>query len=297
MIGARQLIALALLVPGLVLLGPSMTLTGPRAQPGAAAPRRLPVSRTKGPAQAGRRGRCVHIVGRGDALARVAARYRTTRRAIIAANGLATPVRLRVGQRLHVSGCPAARAHRHDEPEVGPVSATQVLARVGPLRVPTRLSLAVPDFHRDVGAFRWPVDGVVASSFGRRRRGWHAGIDIQADTGTPFRAAAGGTVIVSGWERYYGLVIKIEHNGGITTTYAHNLENLVDTGDEVRAGDVIGTVGRSGHATANHLHFEIRQEGVAYNPLHVLPAPEATLLAGAASSTATALSADDEDRE
>jgi murein DD-endopeptidase MepM/ murein hydrolase activator NlpD len=286
MIGGRRAIALALLVPGLALLGPSMALAGPRAQPGGSPPRRLTISK-----------RCVHIVGRGDSLARVAARYRTTRRSIITANGLAAPVRLRVGQRLQLSGCAAAPAPRHDEPEVRPIGATELLARVGPLRLLTRLSLAVPDFDREVGAFQWPIEGAVASGFGPRRRSWHAGIDIQAETGTPFRASAGGTVIVSGWERYYGLVIKIQHNGGFTTTYAHNLENLVDVGDEVEGGDVIGMVGRSGHATANHLHFEIRQDGMAYNPLHVLPAPESTILAGAARSTETGLSADDEDRE
>jgi murein DD-endopeptidase MepM/ murein hydrolase activator NlpD len=289
-IGARRAIALGLLVHGCVLLGPSMTPAEPRAQPG---PRRLTVRSVRSHVREGQ-GRCVHVVARGESLARVAARYRTTRQSLIAANGLATPVRLRVGQRLQLSGCRASGARGHDEPEVTPISATELLARVGPLRVLTRLSLAVPDL--EIGAFQWPVDGEVASSFGPRRRSWHAGIDIQADMGAPFRAAAGGTVIVSGHERYYGLVIKIQHGGGFTTIYAHNLENFVEVGDEVQAGDVIGTVGRSGHATANHLHFEIRREDVAYNPLNVLPAPDTTP-AGEAGSTATALSVDDEDRE
>ncbi len=115
--------------------------------------------------------------------------------------------------------------------------------------------------------------------------------------GRPFRAAAGGTVIVSGWERYYGRVIKIQHSDGFTSIYAHNLENLVDVGDEVQAGTVIGTVGQTGHASGNHLHFEIRQEEVAYNPLHLLETRDATVLASATAGTATAMFADDEDRE
>ena len=83
---------------------------------------------------------------------------------------------------------------------------------MGPRRIPTRLHLAVPEFGPDEGvAFEWPVEGSVVSGFGQRRRGWHAGIDIMADPGTSIRAAARGIVVFSGFERYYGRVIRIEH--------------------------------------------------------------------------------------
>jgi len=59
------------------------------------------------------------------------------------------------------------------------------------------------------------------------------------------------------------------------TVYAHNLENLVEVGDRVSTGTIIGTVGRSGRATGPHLHFEIRHDGMVYNPIHLLPAREA----------------------
>ena len=65
-------------------------------------------------------------------------------------------------------------------------------------------------------------------------------------------------------------VIRIEHADGFTSLYAHNLENRVEVGDEIEGGAVIGTVGRSGHASGEHLHFEIRRRGIAYNPLHLL---------------------------
>jgi murein DD-endopeptidase MepM/ murein hydrolase activator NlpD len=127
-----------------------------------------------------------------------------------------------------------------------------------------------PEFDSEGFEFLWPVEGPVISNFGRRRSGWHAGVDIKAEPGTPVMAAAPGVVYFSGWERAYGRVVKIEHPGGFTTVYAHNLENLVEVGDEVDASTVIATVGRSGRTTGYHLHFEIRREGMAYNPLYLL---------------------------
>jgi len=68
-------------------------------------------------------------------------------------------------------------------------------------------------------------------------------------------------------------VVRIEHDQGFVTVYAHNDENLVAVGDHVSAGDKIATVGRTGRATAEHVHFEIRYEGRVYNPLYLLPLP------------------------
>ncbi len=117
----------------------------------------------------------------------------------------------------------------------------------------------------------WPVRGPVTSRFGRRGFAWHRGVDIKTPKGTPIRAAAAGTVVFSGRQSSYGRVIKIAHQGGRSTVYAHNDTNLVKKGDRVKAGSVIGTVGRTGRATANHLHFEIRRQGLAQDPLPLLP--------------------------
>jgi murein DD-endopeptidase MepM/ murein hydrolase activator NlpD len=97
-------------------------------------------------------------------------------------------------------------------------------------------------------------------------------MDIKAEAGTPILAAAPGVVISSGQERSYGRIIRIEHESGFVTVYAHNLENLVEVGDRVSGGTIIGTVGRSGRASAPHLHFEVRYQDIVYNPLHLLPA-------------------------
>ena len=137
--------------------------------------------------------------------------------------------------------------------------------------MPANIVLAAPDFAEPVPAFAWPVEGSVSSNFGGRRLGWHRGIDIIAPPGTPIGATAAGLVVASGVEDRYGRVVKVAHENGFVSVYAHNTENLVELGTWVSAGQVIATVGRSGRATAEHVHFEIRREGFAYNPLYLLP--------------------------
>src|SRR5262245_12008346 len=120
--------------------------------------------------------------------------------------------------------------------------------------------------------FAWPVQGSVTSGFGARRS-WgrrHRGVDIKAPAGTPIHAAAAGRVEFSGRQSSYGRVVILAHANGFRTVYAHNSTNAVRKGDRVAGGSVIGTVGHTGHATANHVHFEIRRRGVAQDPLALL---------------------------
>ena len=204
-------------------------------------------------------GALVHVVKSGDSLTTISHRYRITIAALLSANRLASArSQLRVGQRLVIP-----------RPQTQAVSLQRVALSAKP---PANLILAAPSFGAGLPPFGWPVEGSVSSQFGRRRLGWHRGIDIQADRGTPVLAAADGTVVVSGTEDRYGLVVKVEHPGGFMTVYAHHLQNLVEVGDEVRAGQVIAYVGRTGRASNYHLHFEIRHSGLAYNPLFLLPA-------------------------
>lgn len=295
----RWFIGFALLLPSLVLAHPAGSAAD--AKPAPSSPKRAAVKTHKDDVKSGAApaDRCVHVVRRGESLSRIAARHHVARQSIITANRLTDPGALRVGQRLQIPECAGAAPQRVARRESGVVpppvvlDSESLLARVGPRRIPTRLFVAVPDFNGDGVQFQWPIDGPIASGFGRRPRGWHAGIDIKAEMGAPIRAAAAGTVLFSGAERFYGRMIKLEHAGGFTTTYAHNLENLVEVGDTVEAGAVIGTVGRSGHASASHLHFEIRREGIAYNPTHLLDGPEVPVLA---SDPGVPLG-DDEDRE
>ena len=290
--GARRAIGLGLLlVPSLLWAPAAVESAG--GTPARSASRRAVAKAPR--ADAGPRPQgCTHVVRRGDSLGRIAAEHGVTRQSIASANHLEDPRAVRAGQRLEIPGCRLAGARGSVGPDTAATAGEreQLVARVGPRRIPTQLFLAVPDFASEAVEFRWPVEGPVASGFGRRRGGWHAGVDIQAEVGAPIRAAAAGTVLFSGWERYYGFRVKLQHAFGFTSTYAHNLENLVEAGDEVEAGAVIATVGRSGHASAYHLHFEIRRAGVAYNPLHLVEAGHATVVA-----SVSAPLGDDERRE
>jgi len=214
----------------------------------------------------------VHTVARGDTLSAISRRYGVAVGALVSANGLANDrITLRVGQRLVIPAAGAgppralARSTRGRAADPGP--------RTRAMRAPTDFVLAVPDFAEALASFQWPTDGAVSSPFGRRRSGWHRGIDIRAAHGQSIEAAAAGVVVVAGVEPRYGRVLKIEHEYGFTTVYAHNDENLVKVGDWVTPGQRIARVGRTGRATNYHVHFEIRREGRVYNPLYMLPMP------------------------
>ncbi len=117
--------------------------------------------------------------------------------------------------------------------------------------------------------FIWPVGGPVVSPFGWRWGRMHEGIDIGAGYGTPIAAAASGNVIYAGWMGGYGNLIIIDHGGGIATAYAHQSSFAVGGGG-VSQGQTIGYVGCTGHCYGPHLHFEVRLNGSAVDPLGYL---------------------------
>ena len=109
-----------------------------------------------------------------------------------------------------------------------------------------------------------PVNGVLSSPEGWRRdpidgqTRYHAGTDIAAPAGTPIRAVEGGRVIESGVKGGYGNTVVIETDDGRKMVYAHNSRNLVQAGDLVNRGELIGEVGSTGKATGPHVHFEVK---------------------------------------
>jgi murein DD-endopeptidase MepM/ murein hydrolase activator NlpD len=136
------------------------------------------------------------------------------------------------------------------------------------------------DLPGGVTPFAWPVaKGVLSSRFGTRGQGHHDGVDISCPDGTPVRAARAGRVLYSDTLRGYGNLIILEHDGGWATVYAHNRENRARVGQAVKQGDVIAAVGESGKTSGPNLHFEVRKDNVACNPLFFLPPVQA---AGAA---------------
>jgi len=113
----------------------------------------------------------------------------------------------------------------------------------------------------------WPVNGTVVSGFGWRWGRLHEGIDISASSGTPIWAAAAGTVIHAGWLGGYGNLVVVDHGDGLATAYAHASAILIGVGQLVSQGETVALVGSTGNSSGPHLHFEVRVNGVAVDPL------------------------------
>jgi len=122
----------------------------------------------------------------------------------------------------------------------------------------------------------WPVSGTVTSGFGGRYSPGgvgstnHEGIDIGVGEGTPIRAAKGGTVIMASYNGGYGNYTCIDHGSGLSTCYAHQSQFAVSSGQSVDQGQVIGYSGNTGASTGPHLHFEVRINGAAVDPMGYL---------------------------
>jgi len=118
----------------------------------------------------------------------------------------------------------------------------------------------------------------ITSRFGSRkdpflkRMAFHSGIDFRTRTGTPVQASGAGTVVSAGRNGGYGYMVEIDHGQGLTTRYAHLSRILVEKGQRVMAGEVIAKSGNTGRSTGPHLHYEIRKNGKAINPMRILKA-------------------------
>ena len=125
------------------------------------------------------------------------------------------------------------------------------------------------------GTMAWPVPGYtrITSSFGMRTHPitgvykLHTGVDIGAPMGAQFVAANDGIVTYAGWNTAYGMMVIVDHGGGITTLYAHGSEILVNVGDTIYQGHPVLKVGSSGYSTGPHAHFEVRINGDYVEPL------------------------------
>lgn len=125
----------------------------------------------------------------------------------------------------------------------------------------------------------WPASGTITSYFGWRPNpastgmSLHQGIDIDAPKGTRVACALDGVVTDVRTSPEYGLVVEVEHAGGLSSVYGHLDSAAVSKDQGVKKGDSIGAVGDSGNATAPHLHFELRKDGLEVDPLTILPPP------------------------
>ena len=202
-------------------------------------------------------------VAKGDTLWEIAKRYDTDISALMSANNLSS-TNIKAGQVLRlVSGGELTRA-KNENPQ--PILASAAPA-VELKSVSKTLSL--------IPMMIWPLKGVITSKFGFRRlrianSNYHTGLDIDGITGDPIKAAVAGTVSFAGRKGGYGKLVIIKGADDRLYYYAHASELLVNKGDEVVLGQVIAKVGNTGRSTGSHLHFEIRENGQAIDPLTML---------------------------
>ncbi|WP_066854567.1 peptidoglycan DD-metalloendopeptidase family protein [Halodesulfovibrio spirochaetisodalis] len=127
----------------------------------------------------------------------------------------------------------------------------------------------------DMATINWPLPGPISSQFGWRKdpftgkRAWHSGVDIAGKVGDPVAAAWDGKVIYSGEKDGYGKLVVLEHPNGWRSYYGHNSKLDVKVGESIAAGKKIAEVGSTGRSTGPHLHFEVRQGELAWNPQQI----------------------------
>jgi len=218
-------------------------------------PLRLPAEAT--PAARG----VYHTVRPGETLARIGRTYGVAYAELARVNALRDPSRIAVEQRLFIPGATRVLAVPPDDGlALAPLDRAPAAAR-----------------PRDAPRLRWPLTaGVVTSAFGMRHGNYHDGIDIAAPAGAPVRAAADGEVAFTGALPGYGNMLILRHDRGYVTVYAHTERHYAAEGARVRCGQLIASVGQTGRATAPNLHFEVRKDNLAYDPLQFLPAPGST---------------------
>jgi len=214
------------------------------------------------------------IASAGETLASLAARVGVSEATLAKANGLVVGATLSAGMPLLVPAAGGAAA----------ASATGVAAAI----IDPRARLAamqtgalqaavsrLPRVRLSVDTFIAPVHGRVSSGFGWRTLSvngnhFHAGVDLAVPMGTPVHAARDGTVVLARWDGTYGNVVFLDHGDGSQTRYAHMSRIAVTLGEQVRQGDVLGYAGSTGASTGPHVHFELRFDGRAVDPLQYL---------------------------
>lgn len=186
----------------------------------------------------------------GDTLYRIALKHRQSVGNLVSWNQLKDPASINAGQLLRVSPQTTSSPNQA-KPTAKPAPST-----------PTRPAASAI-------ALQWPATGQLIGKFNGSS---NKGIDIAGKAGDPVRAAASGTVAYAGKGiRAYGNLLIIKHGNDYLTAYAHNQMLLVKEGQTVKVGQQIATLGRSG-STRDMLHFELRRQGKAIDPLSALPA-------------------------
>ncbi|MGB5559291.1 MAG: M23 family metallopeptidase [Paracoccaceae bacterium] len=161
---------------------------------------------------------------------------------------------------------PLTFSTRGEEPDADSLRANGILERMDRMNLYRIAAQKAPFALPLKSAFRY------TSGFGQRWGRMHEGTDFAAGYGTPIYATADGVVTHAGWLAGYGRLVKIQHEFGIETRYAHQSQIRVKVGQRVSRGDRIGDMGNSGRSTGTHLHYEVRVGGKPVNPMTYIKA-------------------------
>ena len=202
------------------------------------------------PSQTQRMKGVYHVVKRHQTLYRICKTYGVDLKEVASLNRIADPSKIETGQRIFI---PGAKKALKVEIYIDDVAAEQ----------PETPKMAYKKLD-----FIWPVEGKISNPFEEAESKRHQGIDISSSLGTPIKASNAGKVIYSNnGIKGYGNLIILRHSEEYVTVYAHNQVNLVEEGAWAEKGQIIGKVGQTGNATGPHLHFEIRKNNKALDPL------------------------------
>jgi murein DD-endopeptidase MepM/ murein hydrolase activator NlpD len=217
---------------------------------GGCAKHRVPLEKPSPPPE--RKG-VYHVVEKHQTLYRICKTYQVNIKEVASLNNISDPSRIQTGQRIFIPGAKKVlKVEIYIDDVVAETSERE------------KVAYKKHDFI-------WPVEGQCVDLFEEIEGKRHQGIDISSPLGTPIKASNAGKVIYSNNTiRGYGNLIILRHSEEFVTVYAHNQVNLVEEGVWVERGQVIGKVGQTGRASGPHLHFEIRKNNKAVDPLPLL---------------------------
>jgi murein DD-endopeptidase MepM/ murein hydrolase activator NlpD len=236
----------------------------------------------------------IYRVEKGDSLIKISNYFEIDLKELIALNNLDNPDLILTGQKIKIPQKTIKYNVKSGDSlnKIANIYNVKVndIIRINKIKNPNKIFvgqiLIIPinnkrnihsSYSRNVNLnFIWPVQGKITSSFGWRlhpithKREFHTGIDIGIPIGSPVYASEDGYVLYSGWSRGYGNLIIIQHRNNKQTYYAHNIELLVKKDDKIKQGRIIALSGNSGISTGPHLHFEIRTNNIAQDPMNYL---------------------------
>ena len=199
-----------------------------------------------------------HVVERHQTLYRICRTYGVDIKQVASLNGISDHSKIEVGQRIFIPGAKKVLKVEIiiDDVVAEPGEGDNEKEKERPRTAYKKVDLI------------WPVEGKFGDVFEGSESKRHQGVDIRSPLGTPIKASSAGVVVYSGDTiKGYGNLIILRHSVELVTVYAHNQVNLVEEGTWVGKGYVIGRVGETGNATGPHLHFEIRRNNKAVDPL------------------------------